>query len=118
MPFSVWKKVGGGVWSMIDIQDGILKHWRDWDDLEVQDYIYHSGLMSGYKDGTFRPDSIVTRREVSAAMEKIGIKHKSITSDKTVTKVWLKAYFGLEIPGAYHDLVTRRELANLLYERR
>ena len=49
-------------------------HWADY---QIE-YMDHTGVVRGYEDGTYRPDSAITRAEFAALVRRfIGIEEKS-----------------------------------------
>ncbi|NJJ41699.1 S-layer homology domain-containing protein [Paenibacillus apii] len=101
---------------------------RHWAEEEIKEWI-GNGLISGYADGTFQPDKVITRAEfISLANKAFGFSHKSDQTFKDVPQgKWFyndvsKAKFTGYISGFGDGTfrpdqpVTREESAKIFYQ--
>lgn len=102
----------------------IDEHWA----AENIKYIYNYKLMNGYEDGTFMPDSSITRAEFSAVMARfLGLEENSAAADGFTDTVghWAIGYIGAlaenkivsgvsETEFAPDDKITREQIAVIL----
>ena len=51
--------------KFIDIEE----HWAK----EAINALHKAGIINGYEDGTFKPDNPITRAEVAAIVERLGV---------------------------------------------
>lgn len=74
--------------SMLELKDKLpqtsIKTFSDTDNTNVS-RLYHANIVSGYEDGTFRPDSSITRQEAAVMLartaEYLGFAGKSVSVD-------------------------------------